>query len=199
MSLLWELFQSEVVHFNRRSFSMIQKIVSTKWIWLVMVALAVIACDDGGNGGDGNDDTGGGSEFPGDCECAARFTLDGETISICGSIADGCRCRLDNVDMVLSCYFRSSASSDLAQFTNLDATLIGAGSEYTDQDSWLSSLTMDVDGQTRLGTSFEMAFTEYGGIGSVASGTFTATVQDEAGFDNWDITDGQFYAQIVEE
>jgi hypothetical protein len=177
-------------------------------VGLIALMTAVLsACDDGddNSGGDGDTDTDsdsdgdGDADFPGNCACAARFTLDGKQVDICEKQALDCACVLKDSETLLSCRFFSKQNSDLISFANMDTSFVQQGEQYSSDVYRLSSLTMNVDSFSYLGSRFTMLFNQYMGSGGVASGTFTATVGDSAGTKSWKITDGQFHAPVIEQ
>ncbi|MCK9522707.1 MAG: hypothetical protein M0R76_06605 [Proteobacteria bacterium] len=149
------------------------------------------------NGGDSSGNNGK-DAFPGNCECAARFTLDGKQVNICEKSFYNCACLLTDSETLLSCrFFLQDNRLTYIAIDNMDTSLVAPGQEYASFDYYLSSMILKADDTSYAGGFYHVFFQQYQGAGGTASGTFTATVSDPDGTQNWFITDGQFHAPIV--
>lgn len=167
------------------------------------------ACDDGDTAVDGDADTDSDSDsdtdsdadgdFPGDCESAARFTLDGEVFNFCSRTSDMSKCTVDATGGWMTCIWFQDMENALT-LSNLKLDLIAQGDSYSMFDSAMSVLNYLDDGTTFLGSIFNLHFDNFEGVGGVMSGSFTATLRDDENQETvGEITDGLFYAPIVQE
>jgi hypothetical protein len=191
----------------------------TKWIPVLAVVVTLTACDDGNNTPNDNDTSSDGdtdtdsdadadsdadsdadADFPGDCECAARFTFDGQLVDICSTIEDFCACYVYSAER-MGCQWESADSEYELDFNSFPWTVIQSGYSYSSDDiEWgiVSSIGTTIHGETFVG-SFDVSFDDWGGLGGTASGTFSAYVSNDSFSKSVSITDGHFYAAVIQQ